>query len=366
MHMYKREETRKIYVGDVAVGGGAPISVQSMTNTDTRDVDSTVRQILGLEEAGCDIVRVAVPDAEAAEAVSAIKKRIHIPLVADIHFDHRLALICIKNGADKIRINPGNIGSRENTVSVVKAAKERNIPIRIGVNGGSLDKEAAGMSDKVAAITESALRHIKILEELDFYDIAVSLKASNAQVTYEAYKKMSELRNYPLHVGVTEAGTPFAGTVKSCAGIGGVLLSGIGDTIRVSLTGDPTEEVKVGRELLHALDLGGKKFVRFVSCPSCGRCRINLIETAQKVEKYLNELEDKGIINKPLHVAVMGCAVNGPGEASDADIGIAGGNGDALVFEHGETKGKLRSGDIAEEFIKYVVEYIKRTDGEPT
>lgn len=359
--MYTRENTKKIQIGDICIGGGAPIAVQSMTNTDTRDVSATVSQILRLEEAGCDIVRVAVPDSEAAEAVSAIKRRIHIPLVADIHFDYRLALTCIRGGADKIRINPGNIGSRERTEAVVKAAKERNIPIRIGVNGGSLDKNIARTDTPAAALVQSAMQHIKILEELDFTDIAISLKASDVPVTVEAYRQMAELRNYPLHIGVTEAGTPFMGTVKSCAGIGAVLMSGIGDTIRVSLTGDPAEEIKVGRELLHALDLGGGKLIKFVSCPSCGRCRIDLVGIATEIERRLFELEKDGTISKPIHIAVMGCAVNGPGEASDADIGIAGGNGEALLFERGEIKGKLKSENIAEEFIDHVREYIKRS-----
>lgn len=373
--MYTRCDTKKIQVGSVCIGGGAPIAVQSMTNTDTRDIRATVSQIHRLEDAGCDIVRVAVPDSEAAEAIAAIKSRIHIPLVADIHFDYRLALTCINGGVDKIRINPGNIGSRDKTAAVVKAAKERHIPIRIGVNGGSLDRSVAnecGLQDKngkaipkasakALALVESAMKHVRILEELDFTDIAISLKASDVPVTVEAYRQMAELRNYPLHVGVTEAGTPFMGTVKSCAGIGAVLMSGIGDTIRVSLTGDPVEEIKVGRELLHALDLGGGKLVKFVSCPSCGRCRIDLVGIATEVEHRLSDMERDGTIHKPIHVAVMGCAVNGPGEASDADIGIAGGSGEALLFERGEIKCKLKSDDIAGEFIDHVREYIKRS-----
>jgi len=358
--MFLRSDTVKLNIGGVEMGGGSRISVQSMTNTDTRNAESTINQIKKLEEAGCDIVRVAVPDMEAAESVSKIKRNINIPLVADIHFDYRLALECIKNGADKIRINPGNIGNYENTAKVVKAAKERRIPIRIGVNGGSLEnvlKEKYGNAPNADAIVESALNHIKILEDLDFGDIAVSLKSSDVGVTLKAYLKMAEVCKYPLHVGITEAGTVFSGTIKSCAGMGAILLNGIGDTIRVSLTGDPCEEVRVGRELLHSLDLGGNKKVRFVSCPSCGRCKIDLVKIANEVESKLNILENSGFFSKPIHVAVMGCAVNGPGEASNADIGIAGGNGEALLFTHGQTITKIKSDDIAGEFVEYVKKY---------
>ena len=362
--MYLRNDTVQLNIGDVKMGGGSQISVQSMTNTDTRDAKSTIEQIKKLEDAGCDIVRVAVPDMQAAEAISVIKKGINIPLVADIHFDYRLAIECIHNGVDKIRINPGNIGSIDNTAKVVKASKERNVPIRIGVNGGSLEKsliEKYGNAPNADAIAESALNHIKILESLDFGDIAVSLKSSDVSVTYSAYLKMAQLRNYPLHVGITEAGTVFGGTVKSCAGIGAILLNGIGDSIRVSLTGDPCEEVRVGRELLHSLDLGGKRMVKFVSCPSCGRCKIDLVSIANKVEDELRLLESQGFFKKPIHVAVMGCAVNGPGEASNADIGIAGGNGEALMFTHGQIIKKITSEDIAGEFIDYVKECATRT-----
>ena len=361
--MYLRDETVQINIGGVKMGGNSQISVQSMTNTDTRDAQSTIKQIKRLEDAGCDIVRIAVPDMQAAEAVSSIKKSIKIPLVADIHFDYRLAIECIRNGADKIRINPGNIGSVENTAKVVKEAKQRKIPIRIGVNGGSLEKsvkEKYGNLPSADAIAESALNHIKILEDLDFGDIAVSLKSSDVSVTYNAYLKMAQLRNYPLHVGITEAGTVFGGTVKSCAGIGAILLSGIGNSIRVSLTGDPIEEVKVGRELLHSLDLGGKRMVKFVSCPSCGRCNIDLVSIANKIEAELRNLESSDYFVKPIHVAVMGCAVNGPGEASNADIGIAGGNGEALLFTHGQIIKKIKSDDIAGEFVNYVKEYSSR------
>lgn len=361
--MYLRNDTVQLNIGGVKMGGGSQISVQSMTNTDTRDAQNTIKQIKKLEEAGCDIVRVAVPDMQAAEAVASIKKGISIPLVADIHFDYRLAIECIRNGVDKIRINPGNIGSIENTAKVVKEAKQRNIPIRIGVNGGSLEKsvkEKFGNAPNADAIAESAINHIKILEDLDFGDIAVSLKSSDVSVTYNAYLKMAKLRNYPLHIGITEAGTVFGGTVKSCAGIGAILMSGIGDSIRVSLTGDPCEEIRVGRELLHSLDLGGKRMVKFVSCPSCGRCKIELVSIANKVESELRFLESCGYFKNPIHVAVMGCAVNGPGEASNADIGIAGGNGEALLFTHGQIIKKITSEDIAGEFVNYVKEYTSR------
>ena len=358
--MFLRNDTVKLNVGGVELGGGSKISVQSMTNTDTRDALSTIEQIKRLEEVGCDIVRVAVPDMQAAESILKIKRNINIPLVADIHFDYKLALECIKNGVDKIRINPGNIGNRENTAAVVKAAKERRIPIRIGVNGGSLEnvlKEKYGHAPNADAIVESAVNHIKILEDLDFGDIAVSLKSSDVGVTLKAYLKMAEICNYPLHVGITEAGTVFGGTIKSCAGMGAILLNGIGDTIRVSLTGDPCEEIKVGRQLLHSLDLGGEKMVRFVSCPSCGRCRIDLVKIANEIESRLLVLENQGFFKKPIHIAVMGCAVNGPGEASNADIGIAGGNGEALLFTHGNIITKIKSDDIAGEFIEYVKKY---------
>ena len=359
--MYNRNETKKIYVGNVPVGGGAPISVQSMTNTDTRDSKATIRQIKELEEVGCQIVRLAVPDLEAASSIKDITKAVNIPVVADIHFDYRLALKCIENGIQKIRINPGNIGDKDKVAAVVKAAKERNIPIRIGVNGGSLEnsiKEKYGNAPNADAICESAMNHVKILEDLDFDDIAISLKSSDVKVTLDAYLKMASLRNYPLHVGITEAGTVFSGTIKSCAGIGAILLNGIGDTIRVSLTGDPCEEIRVGRTLLHSIGLGGNKKVKFVSCPSCGRCKINLVKIANEIENKLSVLEESGFFKKPIHIAVMGCIVNGPGEASNADIGIAGGNNDAILFEHGKTTKRLTSDNIAEEFINCVKEYV--------
>lgn len=343
---FKRKQTRKINAGSVSIGGGSNITVQSMTNTDTRDAKATIDQIKRLEEAGCDIVRVAVPDSEAAEAVIAIKKAINIPLVADIHFDYRLALACLENGVDKIRLNPGNIGGRDRVEAVVRAAKERNVPIRIGVNSGSVE---AGILAKYGGVTaegmvESALGHAEILEELDFHDIAISIKASDVPMTLAAYRFISSKTDYPLHVGVTEAGTVFRGTVKSAVGIGCMLAEGIGDTIRVSLTGDPVEEVRVGHEILKALGLG-KKGVQFVSCPTCGRTRINLIEIAEQVEKRLEGCK------KDIKVAVMGCAVNGPGEAREADIGIAGGDGEALLFKKGVIMRKIPQDKVVDELI---------------
>ncbi len=354
--MYLRNETRVVRAGNVYIGGGNRISVQSMTNTDTRDVKSTVRQIRILEEAGCDIVRVAVPDMEAAIAVKEIKKQINIPLVSDIHFDYRLALECIRNGVDKVRINPGNIGDRDRVEQVVKAAKERNLPIRIGINSGSLDKrikEKYGLSKE--ALVESAMEHVKILESLDFYDIVISLKSTNLKLCIDSYMLMANMRNYPLHVGVTEAGTFLSGTIKSSAGIGAILMQGIGDTIRVSLTGDPVREIEVGKSLLAALELGGRNFT-FISCPTCGRTELDLTGIAEKVEKALYEMDRKGEIKKHITVAVMGCAVNGPGEASHADIGIAGGRNEALLFSNGKIVGKLQGDSIAEQFIQKIRE----------
>ena len=356
--MYLREETRKIRVGNVSVGGGSTVSVQSMTTADTRDSNAAAEQIKRLEAEGCDIVRVAVPDEEAARAVERIKKQISIPLVCDIHFDYRLALICVDGGADKIRINPGNIGSEEKTRAVTEKCKRNGIPIRIGINGGSLEKPLLERFGGVTpeAIVESAMGHVKILEDMDFHDIAISLKASNVPITIAAYRLMAERRPYPLHVGITEAGTVWGGTIKSCAGIGAILSMGIGDTIRVSLTGDPVEEVRVGRKLLQSLELGGRHMIEFVSCPTCGRCCVDLISTASAIETRLNELEARGVFKKPLHVSVMGCAVNGPGEARNADIGIAGGKGEFLLFEKGVICGKLSPENAVEEFVSRVVQ----------
>lgn len=345
----ERKKTKEVYIGDTFIGGDSPISVQSMTNTDTRDAVATVTQIKRLEEAGCNIVRVAVPDSQAAEAIEHIKKSISIPLVADIHFDYRLAIESMKNGADKIRLNPGNIGDRDRVRAVVEVAKERKIPIRIGVNSGSLEKEVMAKFGGVTpeAMVESALGHSRILEELDFYDIVFSLKASSVSMTIAAYRKMAEKTVYPLHIGVTEAGTVYRGTIKSAVGLGSLLAEGIGDTIRVSLTGDPVEEIRAGNEILKALDIK-KGGIEFVSCPTCGRCQVDLIGIAEKIEEKLSK------INKDIKVAVMGCAVNGPGEAREADIGIAGGKGEVLLFKKGEIIRKIPQEKAVEEFLEEI------------
>lgn len=347
----ERRKTRKIRIGDIYIGGDAPVTVQSMTNTDTRDAASTIEQIKRLEEAGCDIVRVAVPDREAADALKQIKKAIRVPLVADIHFDYRLALASIENGADKIRINPGNIGGTDRVKKVVEAARSRGIPIRIGVNSGSLENTILARygSATPEAMVESALGHVRILEELGFHDIIVSLKASNVPVTIGSYRLMSARADYPLHIGVTEAGTLFSGVVKSAAGLGCLLAEGIGDTLRISLTGDPVEEVRAGIELLKALELR-REGVDLISCPTCGRTRIDLIRIANEVEKKLAGC------SKPIKVAVMGCAVNGPGEAREADIGIAGGAGEALLFKKGRIIRKVPQEQIVEELLAEIDE----------
>lgn len=345
-YKFKRKNTRPIMAGSVKIGGDAPVTVQSMANTDTRDAAATIDQIKRLEDAGCEIIRVAVPDMEAAAAFKTIKRAISIPLVADIHFDYRLALECINNGADKIRINPGNIGGRDRVRKVVGEAKPRGIPIRIGVNSGSVEKHILEKYGGVTAegMVESALGHARILEECDFFDIAISIKASTVPMTIEAYRLISQKCDYPLHIGVTEAGTLFGGTVKSAAGLGCLLSEGIGDTLRVSLTGDPAEEVKVGIELLKAMGLR-RTGVEFVSCPTCGRTRIDLIKVANEVEQRLAGCK------KHIRVAVMGCAVNGPGEAREADIGIAGGDGVALIFRKGEIVKKVPQDRIVEELM---------------
>lgn len=345
----EKKLTRKIKVGNLYVGGDSPISVQSMTNTQTSDVKSTVSQIKLLEEAGCDIVRVAVPDIDAAMAIKEIKKGINIPLVADIHFDYKLALLAMENGVDKIRLNPGNIGARSNVEKVVAMAKEREIPIRIGVNSGSLSKKALEKYGGVCAgaMVESALEHVRILEDLNFYDIAISIKASNVPLTIEAYRKMSEVSNYPLHLGVTESGTSYRGTIKSSVGIGCLLAEGIGDTIRVSLTSDPVEEVKTGIEILKSLEIR-KGGVEFISCPTCGRTKVDLIRIANEVEEKLKDFEGN------IKIAIMGCAVNGPGEAREADIGIAGGDKEALIFKKGEVIKKVPQENVVEELMKEI------------
>ncbi len=341
--------SRQIKVGNILIGGGAPISVQSMCNTDTRDVEATVNQIKALVTAGCDIVRLAIPDEVAAKATREIKAQLpHVPLVADIHFDHRLALICVDSGMDKIRINPGNIGSIDNVKRVVDKCGERNIPIRIGVNGGSLEKELLEKygHPTADALCESAMNHVRILEDCNFYDIAVSIKASSVPMTYEAYTKFSKMVDYPLHLGVTEAGTEYSGVVKNAIGIGALLLNGIGDTLRVSLTADPVREPKAGIEILKALGL--KKGATMTSCPTCGRCKVNMIPVAEEVSERLNN------IDKEIHVAVMGCAVNGPGEAREADIGMACGDGCALLFKKGEILRKVPIESACDELFKEI------------
>ena len=337
---------RSVNVGGVIIGGNAPVSIQSMTNTDTRDTESTIRQILRLEEAGCEIIRCAVPDMEAAEAFKKIKQSIHIPLVADIHFDYRLAIECMKNGADKIRINPGNIGSRDRVRRVVDMAKEKGIPIRIGVNGGSLEKDILEKykSPTSEALVESAMRHVEILDELNFSDIVISIKTSDVPQTIKAYQLLDKVTNIPTHVGVTEAGTLKTGLIKSSMGIGTLLSQEIGNTIRVSLTADPIEEVYAARDILKFLNLR-KGGVKFISCPTCGRTQIDLIKIASEVEERLKDVQ------KDITVAVMGCAVNGPGEAREADIGIAGGKKEALIFSHGKIIKKVREENIIEELM---------------
>ena len=342
-----RRISRTIRVRGVPIGGGHPIPVQSMTNTHTEDVDATLYQIRRLEEAGCEIVRLAVPHQLAARALKDIRKGTEMPLVADIHFDYKLALAAVEAGFDKIRINPGNIGSPERVRMVADACRERGIPIRIGVNGGSLEKEILekyGWSAE--GMCQSALRHVRMLEDCDFHDIAISLKASDPALTVEANRRMSELCDYPLHVGVTEAGTTELGVLRSAAGIGSLLLDGIGDTIRVSLTDDPVEEVKAGIKLLKALELRGG--VRFVSCPSCGRTEYDLFGTAKKVEERLKD-KDWNIT-----VAVMGCVVNGPGEASHADYGIAGGKREGVIFKRGESIGRCPVNELADRLIALI------------
>lgn len=348
----KRRNTRAVRVGNVVIGGGAPVSVQSMTCTKTEDAAATVEQILRLEQAGCEIVRVAVPSKQAAEAVGPIREAIHIPLVADIHFDYRLALRVIELGVDKVRINPGNIGSRSRIEKVLSAAGERDIPIRIGVNSGSLEKDLLKQYDGVTpeALAESALRHVRICEAFGFEDIVISVKASDVPMMIATNRLLSDQVDYPLHLGVTEAGTPRTGTIRSAVGIGALLAEGIGDTIRVSLTGDPVEEVKAGFDILKSLRLR-EHGVTVISCPTCGRTQTAMFQLADEVEKALADEE------KPLTVAVMGCAVNGPGEAKEADIGVACGKGDALLFKKGKVIRKIREEEIVRTLVKEVREW---------
>lgn len=347
--MIKRKKTRQIHIGDIAIGGGAPISVQSMTNTKTTDTKSTVEQINALQAAGCDIVRLAVPDMDAALNLGNIIKKVNVPLVADIHFDYRLALEAINQGISALRLNPGNIGGEDRVKAVVTEAKRHHIPIRIGVNAGSLDKKLLAKYGNVTAeaLVESAMEHVRILEAQDFYDMKISLKAHDVPLTIEAYQLMSETVDYPLHLGITEAGTARSGMIKSAVGIGALLSQGIGDTFRISLTGDPVVEVKVANEILKSL--GMREYgPTLISCPTCGRTSIDLAGIADEVENRLQG------ITKPISVAVMGCIVNGPGEARGADVGIAGGNGEGLVFRKGEIIRKVRETDLVDELFKEI------------
>ena len=341
--------SKQILVGGVPVGGGAPVTIQSMCNTRTDDVDATVEQILRLEEAGCEIIRVAVPDMTAAKAVGAIKECIHIPLVVDIHFDYKLALESVAAGADAVRINPGNIGDADRVKAVAQACAGKNIPIRIGVNGGSLEKELLAKygGPTPEALVESAFGHIKLLNRWDFDDICVSLKTSSVPGTIAAYRKMAAESDYPLHVGLTEAGTPRMGVLKSAVGIGGLLALGIGDTIRVSLSADPVEEVYAAQDILRVVGLR-KDAPELISCPTCGRTKIDLIGLAHEVEERLRT------VRKPITVAVMGCVVNGPGEAREADVGIAGGDGVGLLFRKGEIVKKVPQAELVNELFRLI------------
>jgi len=345
----RRKETRKIYVGNVAVGGDAPVVVQSMCNTDTRDIRASLQQINRLAEVGCELIRLAVIDDKAVEALKTIKEEAPIPLIADIHFDHRLALGALKAGVDGLRINPGNIGGEKAVTKVVQAAAERRVPIRIGVNSGSLDKDLHQRygGATAEAMVESALRQIKLLESLQFYEIKISLKSSDVFTMVESYRLLADKVSYPLHLGVTEAGTLISGTAKSAIGIGLLLAEGIGDTIRVSLTSDPIDEIKAAYEILRALKLR-ERGVEVISCPTCGRCEIDLIDLTHEVEKRLLR------VKTPLKVAIMGCVVNGPGEAKEADVGIAGGRGQGILFKKGEIVEKLPEEELMPRLLKEI------------
>lgn len=345
------KKTKEINVGNVVLGGGHRVIVQSMTNTKTENIRATIDQIRDLENVGCDIVRVAVPTMEAAEAIRVIKKSINIPVVADIHFDYRLALASIESGADKIRINPGNLGGSERLKKVVESAKERNIPIRVGVNSGSVEKDLLEKygGPKPEAMVESAIRNVRMIEQLDYDQIVISIKSSNVMDTIEAYKMISNLVDYPLHIGITEAGTIKKGTIKSAIGIGCLLYQGIGDTIRVSLTGDPREEIIVAYEILKNLGLS-ESGIEIISCPTCGRCSVDLIKIAEEIDRRIEDLTT----NRRIKVAVMGCGVNGPGEAKDADIGIAGGKGEYLLFIKGEPIKKVDENDAVDALIEEI------------
>lgn len=348
-----RDNTKTIKIGNRCIGGGNPILIQSMTNTKTEDIDATVAQILRLEEAGCDIIRSTVPTLEAAKAIGEIKKQIHIPLVADIHFDYKLAIAAIGNGADKIRINPGNIGGTEKVKAVVDAAKERNIPIRIGVNSGSLEKPILQKYGKVTAegIVESALDKVHMIEELGYDNLVISIKSSDVMMCIRAHELMAEQTKYPLHVGITESGTVYSGNIKSAVGLGVILYQGIGDTIRVSLTGDPVEEIRSAKLILQTLGLR-QSGIKVVSCPTCGRTNIDLIGLANRVEQMVTKYDDLN-----LTVAVMGCVVNGPGEAREADLGIAGGNGEGLLIKKGEIVRKVPEEQLLSALEKVLAEW---------
>ncbi len=351
----ERRKSRVVKVGNVLIGGGFPISVQSMTTTDTRDISATVSQIESLTEAGCDIIRVAVPDNDAAKKLGKIKSQISIPLVADIHFKYKLALEAIKQGVDKVRINPGNIGEKNKVREITKAAKDAGIPIRVGVNSGSLPKDLLkeGNFENPEIFVKAALRQIEILENCDFHDIVVALKSSNVNTAYWAYKLLADKVDYPFHLGITEAGTLQTGSIKSAVGLGALLINGIGDTIRVSLTADPVEEIKIGKTILKSLALK-KEGVEIISCPTCGRCEIDMIPIAESIEAKTRHLKT------PLKVAVMGCSVNGPGEASVADIGIAGGRGLGLLFKNGKIINKIPENQLESRLL---AEIDKLTDG---
>jgi (E)-4-hydroxy-3-methylbut-2-enyl-diphosphate synthase len=349
-----RRKSRRVRIGKIAIGGGEPIAVQSMTKTDTRDAKATIEAIHALEEAGCEIVRVAVPDKRAADALREIKQNTSIPLVADIHFDHRLALEALEAGVDKLRINPGNIGDRAQIETVVKAAREREVPMRIGVNVGSLEKDLLEKHGHptAEAIVESALRHARILEDLDFHDIVISVKASDAPTTITAYRALVKAVDYPLHLGVTEAGTAFSGTIKSAVALGVLLSEGVGDTVRISLSDESREEVRVGFEILKSLGLR-EHGPTVVSCPTCGRVEIDLIKTALEVEKRIAK------VGRPIRISVMGCVVNGPGEAQEADYGIAGGKGIGLIYRKGQMVRRVKE----EEMVEALLEEIRKGEG---
>ncbi len=349
-----RRAARSVKIGDRTIGGSAPIAIQSMTNTDTHDMRATLEQIRALESAGCDIVRITVPDMEAADTIVYLKENgIQIPIVADIHFDYRVALRCAEVGVDKIRINPGNIGDDGKVLAVVKACKQRNIPIRIGVNGGSLEKHILKKygSPTPEALCESAMYHIALLEKFDFYDTVVSMKISDPKKMIDANKLLADRCDYPLHLGVTEAGAGFRGSMKSAIGIGALLCEGIGDTIRVSLTNNPTEEIKAARNIMQAIGIEGQSGLDIVSCPTCGRTKIDLISLVSQFEAAA---EGEGLLGVPLKVAIMGCVVNGPGEAREADVGIAGGRGEAVLIRKGEIIRKIAEEDIVSTLISEV------------